>query len=248
MVVVITPNNNHMTIHVKSLGYLLILSAAIALSSCYTDDPGPLQETERHYAVADFDRIEMGDAFIVNVLQGNFFEVSARGDRRNVEDITVRKEGNTLVILYRQNKHRRYDTHITITMPELYAVNFSGASDSRVSGFGAVESFDVFLSGASRLQLDIEADQINTVLSGASYLNLRGAGDILEADVSGASVLKAFNFPVLQADLNVSGASDGNVTVSDHLAVIATGGSHVSYRGEPTVDSDVSGSSSVHHD
>jgi hypothetical protein len=237
-----------MTIQLKSPAYLPIVFMAIVLSSCYTDDPGPLQERERHYSVTDFDRLEMGDAFNINVQQGNFFEVAVRGDRRNIEDLSVRTEGSTLVIRYKQNRHRRYDTYITITMPELYAVNFSGASDARVSGFGPTQALDVYLSGASKLQLDIEAEEINTVLSGASYLNLRGSGDILEADLSGASVLKAFSFPVSQADLNISGASDGNVTVTNHLAVVATGGSHVSYRGQPTVDSDVSGSSSVHQD
>ncbi len=59
---------------------------------------------------------------------------------------------------------------------------------------------------------------------------------------------KAFGFPVLRANLVLSGASDGNVTASDHLDVVATGASHLSYRGEPTVVSEVSDSSSIHHD
>ncbi|MEX1240614.1 MAG: DUF2807 domain-containing protein, partial [Cyclobacteriaceae bacterium] len=132
--------------------------------------------------------------------------------------------------------------------PELYAVNFSGASESRVYGFSDTDHFEVYLSGASVCQIDVESVLIKAVVSGASYMNLRGEGQQLQADISGASALKAFGFPVSRAQLNFSGASDGDVTVTDHLTVVATGASHVVYRGHPTLDSDVSGSSSVHGD
>lgn len=237
-----------MTFTVKPLTYGVLLLTAMTVSSCYIDDPGPIQEIDRQYSITDFDRLEMGDGFNITVEQGTFFDVSASGDRRNINDLTVRREGTTLVIRYDENRHRRHDTYITITMPELYAVNFSGGSDSRISGFGPTETFDVYLSGGSVCQLEIETGRLNTVISGASYLNLRGAGEILEADLSGASVIKAFNFPVSQAELSVSGASDGNVTVTNDLKVVATGASHVLYRGEPVVTSDVSGASSVQAD
>lgn len=224
-----------------------MLFALIAglLSSCYIDDPGPLQETERQYAMVDFDRLEMGDAFHINVDQGNFFSVTASGDRRNIQDLIVTKEGNTLVIRYRQPRQRRHDTFINITLPDLYAVNFSGASDSRVRGFDA-DDFDVFLSGASVCQLDVASAHLQAVLSGASYLSLRGEADVMEADISGASALKAFNFPVGHADLDLSGASDGEVTVTQTLVVIATGGSHLVYRGNPAIEAEASGGSSIH--
>ncbi|MEO5601628.1 MAG: head GIN domain-containing protein [Cyclobacteriaceae bacterium] len=225
-----------------------MLLTAVSLSSCYIDDPGPVQETERQYPITDFDRLEMGDAFNSNVEQGNFFDVSVRGDRRNIDDLSVRKEGSTLIIRYTQNRNRRHDTFVTITMPELYSVNFSGASDSRISGFDNIDDFDIYLSGASVCQMDIEASRVETVISGASYLNIRGTGEILTADLSGTSVLKAFNFPVTRADLDLSGASDGNVTVMNQLDVIARGASHILYRGEPTVTSDLTGASSVHPD
>lgn len=221
---------------------------SVLLSSCFVDDPGPLQEMERTYSAVDFDRLEMGDAFHIQVEQGDFFEVTAKGDRRNIEDLVVSKEGSTLVIRYRHQRQRRHDTRITITMPELYAINFSGASDARVHGFDATGHFDVYLSGASVCQLDVVSAHVKAVLSGASYLSIRGDGETLEADLSGASALKAFGFPVSRAEVQVSGASDVEITVTDHLEVVAGGSSHLAYRGEPTVISEVTGLSSVHPD
>ena len=231
----------------KPLSILFLLVAAL-LSSCHIDDPGPLQEVERQYAIVDFNRLEMGDAFHIEVEHGNFFEVNVRGDRRNVDDLTVKKEGSTLVIRYSKHRQRRHDTYIRITMPELNAVNFSGASESRVYGFSDAGDFDVYLSGASVCQLDVDAEDLRTVLSGASYLHIRGAGEKLVADVSGASALKAFSFPVTQANVFLSGASDGQVTVIDALDVTASGASYLIYRGNPALSSDLSGSSSVHQE
>lgn len=228
---------------------MLVILSAVVFSSCYeTEDPGPVQEVEKEFAVTEFDRLEMGDAFNINVEQGNFFEVTVRGDRRNVDDLTVKKEGSTLVIRYDDNRNRRHDTYITITMPAITAVNFSGASDSRISGFYDLESFEIYLSGASVSQLDIDAAQLDAVLSGASYLNIRGEGEMMDAKLSGASTLKAFHFPVSEADVTASGASDAQLTVSNTLNAAASGASDIRYRGNPSVTADVSGGSTVNQD
>lgn len=228
---------------------MLVALSAVVFSSCYeTEDPGPVQEIEKEFAVTEFDRLEMGDAFNINVEQGNFFEVTVRGDRRNIDDLSVKKEGSTLVIRYDDNRNRRHDTYINITMPTIEAVNFSGASDSRISGFYDLASFEIYLSGASVSQLDIEATQFDGVLSGASYLTIRGEGEALNAKLSGASTLKAFHFPVLTADINASGASDAQLNVDNTLNAAASGASDIRYRGNPSVTADVSGGSSVHQD
>jgi hypothetical protein len=227
----------------------LIMLSTILLSCCYqSEDPGPIQEVQKEYAILDFDRLEMGDAFNITVEQGDFYEVSVRGDSRNVDDLSVRKEGSTLTIRYQTTRNRKHTTYITIKMPQLLAANFSGASDSRVAGFEGLDVFNIYLSGASVCQLNCTASSLNVTLAGASYLNVRGEGENLKGELSGASTLKAFNFPVSQAEIRASGASDGNVTVSDKLKAVASGASVIRYHGAPTVTSDVSGSSTVRQD
>jgi hypothetical protein len=231
------------------IAFLVILLSSF-LTSCYleTDDPGPVQATEREFVIEDFNRLEMGSAFNIHVEQGDHFELRARGDRRNIDDLDVHKEGNTLVIRFDNFHNRNHTTYIDITMPTLVALNFSGASDSRISGFENVESLDLYLSGASVAQVDATVKHVDIVLSGASHLSMFGSGEDMIADVSGASILKNYNFPVDVARVNVSGASGANVTVSTSLKVIANGASIVRFRGNPTLTSDVSGASSVRQD
>lgn len=226
-----------------------LLLASFMLFSCNTtEDPGPLQEMQQEFSVIDFDRLEMGNAFDVTVQQGEFYEILVRGDRRNIDDLIVEKQGSTLVIRFRDNRDRKHETYITITMPDLASVNFSGATSSRISGFDDLESLEVYLSGASVSQMDVTASSFKAVLSGASYLNLRGSGDALDLKASGASVLKGFSYPVSQAEVNVSGASKGNVSVSDKLNATASGASVISYRGSPVITSNVTGASTLRQD
>jgi hypothetical protein len=241
-------NRSTMTLKLHSLTKALVASSAIFLSSCYSEDPGPIQDYEKQYSMVDFDRIEMGDAFKITVIQSNLFEVTASGDRRNIEDLIVEKEGSTLIVRFDENRSRRHNTEIEIKMPALIAATLSGASDSRIFGFDDSASLDIRLSGASICQFDGSALQIDAVVSGASYLYMYGDGEKLTADVSGASVLKAFHYPVKEAHVHASGASDGHITVQDNLNAIASGASVITYRGNPVVTAEILDSSTIRQD
>lgn len=228
---------------------LLFLPMLFLFTSCFNDeDPGPLQSDEKSYSVVDFDRLEIGDALIVTVEQSDFFSIHAEGDRRNLKDLEVFKDGNTLIIRFDEQGNRSHDTRITISMPLLRSANFSGASNSTVSGFTLDDSFGLYLSGASVSQLSGEFKKIDLVLSGASVFTLTGAGVELEAELTGASSLNAFNYNVDDADVEASGASQAKVYVNNVLKAGANGASVISYRGNPTVTSTTSGGSAVVND
>jgi hypothetical protein len=229
----------------QPLSALLLFTVITLLFSCEVEDPGPLQEVSEHYSLVDFDRLEIGSAFHIEVEQAGTFSIRAKGDRRNINDLDVYKKGNTLIIEYDESADRRHDTYITITMPVLKSVNFSGSSVSVVKGFESDDKLDYFLSGSSASQLDAGYREVNLVLSGASTLVMRGLGDEITAGISGASELSALDFPLREATINVSGSSSARVTVSDELHVIAAGSSAVLYQGNPTLETNASGSSRV---
>jgi hypothetical protein len=232
----------------KTLSASFFLSVLVLLSACESEDPGPLQEVEKEFSMVEFDRLEIGSAFNIRVEQSNTYGIHIRGDRRNIDDLEVFKTGSTLVIRFDDHGNRNHRTYITIAMPHLEALNFSGASVSTVNGFESDDELDIYLSGASVCQLNAGYRELNLLLTGASTLHMHGLGDEIHAEVSGASVLTAYDFPVRQAYLDVSGASSGKVTVTDELTAVATGASSVLYRGNPAVTTTVSGASSVRKD
>ena len=105
---------------------LALAASAIIISCDIAEDPGPLQDSTEEYGIIDFDRLEMGNGFNITVEQGNTFLIRAEGDRRNLNDLDVYKSGNTLVIEYDEQQDRRHQTFITIQLPVLKSVMFSG--------------------------------------------------------------------------------------------------------------------------
>lgn len=234
----------------KSLLFAALLGfMAAMLTSCReSEDPGPLQEQEKEYAILDFERLEIGDALDVTVEQGTVFSVKAKGDRRNIDDLRVITIGNTLSVNY-SNSHRalgrQYTTYITITMPVLNGVSFSGAVNSKISGFESEGDFDVTLFGASKLQLDLTVATIRVGLSGASELNVSGTASKLEAFVSGASEFRGFDLETSTATVDASGASKIKVSATQQLNAKASGASDIRYRGTPALNTSASGASSI---
>ncbi len=221
---------------INILKTVLAITVFSILTSCCKEDPGPIQEIRKEYPIVDFDRLEMGSAFNIEVEQGNAFSVKVKGDRRNIDDLNVYKNGNTLVVEFDDDANRHHDTYIYITMPSLKGVNFSGASVSKIRGFESEEDLDFYLSGASISQLDVNYREIDLVVAGASNLVLFGSGDQFHAEISGASTFKAFDYPVREAMIDISGASEGKIAVTEELKVTAGGASTVLYRGNPSID------------
>jgi hypothetical protein len=95
--------------------------------------------------------------------------------------------------------------------------------------------FDV--SGASRVTGDLTAGDADLDISGASTVELQGSGGNIVVDASGASHAKLADFPVNNANVKLSGASNGTVNLDGRLDANLSGASRLSYMGEPTMGS-----------
>ncbi len=237
---------------------LILLLLNVCLTSCIINlDPASVpmgsstDEIERTYSattLGTFDRLDMGNAFLITVVPGNTPSMTVKGDRRDVEDLEQTTRSNTLKLRYSVSRVRRYTMRVTVTMPTLRGVTFSGATKSDITGFRNLSDLSIDLSGASKSYVDVQATRLTLDLSGASKLELIGRGTNFRGTVSGASELQSFDYPFADAVLDISGASHAYLTANTSLNVTASGASKVRYRGSPTVQQVVSGASRVERD
>jgi Putative auto-transporter adhesin, head GIN domain len=234
--------------HTSRLFFLMIL-IAFTMTSCFQEDPGPQMNDQKSFSVVDFDRLEASEALDITVQQGTIFSITATGDSRNLNDLDIHKNGSSLVMKFSSQHNRQYITYITITMPSLLGFSFSGAVNGKVMGFSQESSrFDISLTGASVAQVEAVTDATYAQLTGASQLRLTGTGTKIDAVVSGASTLSAFDFPVEEVKIVVTGASHAKISPSQKLLVSVSGASGVLYRGSPVIEADVTGASSLGQD
>jgi hypothetical protein len=83
--------------------------------------------------------------------------------------------------------------------------------------------------------------------SGASRVSLDGNIDELLADMTGASDLEAGGLQTRATEISTTGAADAEVAVAETLKVAITGAGKVSYSGNPTIEKHITGAGSVRH-
>jgi hypothetical protein len=252
-----------------SLGALLGVSMAL-VPACRTFGivVGSGDLVTRDYDLDGFNRVQADHAFNVEIVQAPEHSLKVTVDDNLVDYLEISKNGEFLILSARDGYSFPNSTfRAQVAMPGLRELKLSGASrasasgftardDLKVSGSGAssasflnmqVGTLEVDFSGASSATGRVDADgNARLELSGASSTEFEGRAQDLNVQASGASRARLGDFAVRDARVNVSGASQATVNPSGTLSGEASGASHISYRGNPTLGNiNTSGGSSV---
>lgn len=258
---------------------LLILATTfilILLSGCVTNTESETSNgqemTTRSFNYGGFGKIEVASAFEVKITQGDAFSINVTAG--DFSRIKVEKDGDTLRVS-QQGIRWFAPAHqkpvACITVPDMDSLKLSGASKGTLSNFHTnsnlvlrasgssylntidISATNVFveISGSSRLQGNLKAvsDAVIAV-SGSSIVELTGEATDISTRVSGASRCNLINFPVCNADINVSGASNAWTNLNGSLKASVSGASNLTYLGNPApVEIETSGGSYIcmHH-
>ncbi len=235
---------------VRILTLLVVLVGGLVTASCtlmpINLSRGSGTVVTKSFDIADFDSVSASHAFALAITQGDAFSVSVTVDDNIADRLTVEKQGATLVIALEGGAYHNVTERAEITMPMLGGLELSGASTAALSGFSGGAAFKGVASGASTITGDLSADRTVLDISGASRVTLRGESDELDAKASGASKLNLGELAVRSATLDLSGASSALVNASEEINASASGSSTIVYLGSPArVQENTSGASSV---
>lgn len=214
---------------------------------------GSGKQTTKDLKFADFKKVSVSSAFRVEIRQDKKFSVSVTADDNIIDFIKAEKKDSTLEITM-DHKDRGFSFNntgpmkVAITMPALDEVHLTGATNANIEGFKSKKPFHAKVSGASKIQGEIEAGDIDLELSGASSVTLKGSGKDANISVVGASGVKLGEFTLNSANVKLSGASSATVNAKSKLDYAVHGASSLRYLGNPTIGKgEKSGASSARH-
>jgi len=259
--------------HLITITVLLLVSAVIlVLPGCYGINvngnvTGSHDLETREFNFTDFNSVEIMSPFQVEITRSNVCLVSVTANDNIFDYIEVTQVGDTLRIRLKPFfSFRSITLRASITMPDLGALDMSGASSVNLTGFQTNNDVEIVVSGASRLDITslqavdvtmeisgasratgfMKCESASFEVSGASYLELNGSAEGARLDASGASSLRLQGFYLLHASVILSGASNGNVEVNGTLDVDITGASRLVFGGNPQLGKvDVTSASSL---
>ncbi len=226
----------------------------------------------RDYNLTGFNRIHVRFPMELDVMKGDGYSITVSGADLLTDNIEVKQEGDKLVIGYKLNIVSFFTAPFThavakVTLPDLREVEIAGAARGSIRGFESANEFALYVSGASRLELDqMAVGNLKLELSGASRLDgrIKAAGDAdlrvngasrielvgearnLRVEAAGASRIDLERFPAHDGKYRMTGASRGSINLTGKLDVDLEGASTLEYQGQVTMgDVKVAGASTL---
>lgn len=198
--------------------------------------------------VANFNSVDVSGAIDVYVSQSPESSIRIEGDDNLLEFIEVYEEGGTLKIHTRRgvniNPSRSMKVHVS--NPEWKGFEASGACN--IIGRDLIKTtgnVKIDLSGASDVDMQLDAPRIETEVSGAGSVKLSGKTRDFTVDGSGSTSVRCFGLLAENVRVDISGAGDAEVFASVKLDVDVSGAANVAYKGNAAVTQDISGAGSV---
>jgi hypothetical protein len=186
--------------------------------------------------VGNFSAIDVSSGIDLVLSQGDKINVVAEARNDQIlESILTEVEGNTLKIYCRDKMFKPGSRTVYVTFSNLEGIKATGGSDVNAESTVSVPKLEIAAHGGSDVSLEIQADKLTCILSGGSDADLKGKIREFTAEASGGSDLKAKELVTEICNLEVSGGSDGYITVNGTLNVKASGGSDVTYYGNAQI-------------
>lgn len=213
--------------------------------------------------VGEFSGIEVSTGVHVVFKQENATNVKVFADSDKLQNVITKVENGVLKV-YVDNKGIKKmkfkNLSVNISSPRMDNVKVSSGSNftavnsikennlridassgSLVSGkFTISNTADLNVNSGSNVKANITSGKVMVKSSSGSSVNVEGNADIGMIDVSSGSIIKAENLRVNTAEIESTSGSSASVNVKDRMKVKASSGGAVRYRGNPTIDSDVS--------
>jgi len=203
----------------------LFLAVGIAAAAAYMafGEIGDFGERDRskditqQYDFVDFDRIDIGGVYEIDVAVGGDFSVEISGSPEAMARVEAAVENGELVLgEEKRTGKRHWRNHgltAVISMPALTAIDVAGVVDGDVTG--------------------ISADQFDADLSGVGDLDLEGSCGSLNVHVSGVGDLDAKGLECENVEVSVSGVGDASVYASQSVDASVSGIGSISIYGSP---------------
>jgi hypothetical protein len=242
----------------KSILTLLVLAIiAIAAQPIILANPSftSKDKTLGSYDVEDrklsgFSKIEVSGSFEVRIIKSDVYAVKVEADADQMSRIITEVNGDKLVVRY-EKEGKNYDKNsskklITIQTPSLNALTCSGAVEVKSTDTFDAEKFELKTSGATEVEIGINAKLLVSKFSGATEVELKGKVDTHALEMTGASELDALDLVVSKYAIESKGAADCKIYVTDELAISGSGASSIKYKGSPSkVTKDTRGATDV---
>jgi len=198
------------------------------------NEPETIQSVEWS-ELTDFDEVSLSGAYKVTVHDADQSKVEVEGSEEQIAKIKAEVKGETLVIKQRnKTRLKTNQIHIHIYAPTLESIRVSGGVDMKSADPVDADELEIKVSGAGKVDMQIEAREVEVGVSGAAKFELAGNAEEAEYSISGAGDIRAFDLVAERVKVSISGAGNAQVHATQRLDAQISGAGKVVYDGNPS--------------
>ena len=222
---------------IQTLAALLMLAFIVFASGTLSAQrlTGNKNVVSQERNVGNFTGIEAGGAFVVYLTIKDQTSVVVESDENLMDAIETKVQGGKLKISSSGIRNAT-KLNIYVSAPEINYLNLSGAAKLESNNMLQSQTMEIIASGASEIDVEVNADILTVDASGASDVDLKGNAGQSKITASGASNVKAKDLITESADINASGASNVTINASENVNTQTSGASDVKILGDPNID------------
>jgi len=218
------------------LSFLIIISLGTTAQA---------QTTKKILELPEFKGIYVNSNYTVYLKQTNKQEVTVEAltEIYTISDIKV-ENGILMVNIDRKpespNKSiwAKIDDIKLNPVIKLY-VSAKNINELQVNGAGKIISenslasdiLSLGVAGSGSIDVDIKGNIVKTEISGAGNITLKGYATSLDVDNGGNGTLMAFNCPVEQSKVKISGSGNVEINVTNSLEAMVAGSGSIKHKG-----------------
>ena len=195
--------------------------------------------TTREIQFSGYSALEVSDAFKTYVEFSDTEEkIEIEANENLQERIIVELVDGTLRIKVKNHTSIRGNPTLNayIITKRITDFDLSGASKVILDSELVASDVSIKLTGASEFTGELELEHLELAAAGASHIDLFGQVDKLDASLSGASTLKNYDLLTKALDIQLSGASDASLSITETIDIEASGASKLRYKGNPAIN------------
>ena len=193
--------------------------------------------TQRSYQVGAFDSISLAGHHNVVVTVGGAPSVRAEGDERELDDLEISTQGNSLRIGQRRNSNRSFGhdreaVTVHVTLPALANVSIGGSGDMRIDTVQG-RSFGANIGGSGNIEIaSLRVEEARFAVAGSGNIRASGEAGTSNISVAGSGDVDLGNVQSRSAEVSVMGSGDVRVRASETANVSVMGSGDVAVIGQ----------------
>ena len=206
----------------------VILIASIFSQGCKEEELcliGSGTVKEYPLGVDDFENVSLIGPVNLRIAQAADMEVMVEAEAEIFSALSYEVKNGTLEIGFKENVtcfETDFGVWVNVALPNIKKITSSGISDIVSDG-------------------NLNLAQLTLDVSGTANIEL--SGQVADQTIKVSGVLNAKNFDLLTntTSIDVSGSGDFEISCADNLDIEVSGIADVSYKGNPSISQDVSG-------